>query len=369
MIDKKIHKSKKTIFIHLKGDKVYIGAHQNKKYINIDYNENDFSLKNLAPMIVSTKSYSKEIYNSIISIEKELRAKEQTIWNKIFGDKNKYLGLENLNAKGTVYTYSDADNLNQKKKCFVNFLAYHEDTSLYSYQKVDDFMLSPSKITNDQYKKAHDIKREKRDKLPIKIKRGKISDIGKMISARKSCRSYERKGDIEIVLQIIEESIGKTEGYINEEQKIERRGYPSGGGLYGVDIYLYIPSGNSINKGIYYYNSKESQIEYLKNVMESEIMGITAYQSSVKDATAVVFFVANFPKLVWKYRNRSYRIAHIETGHMAQNITLVAPAYNYKSCCFLGFSESKADEILELNPMEEKSLYMMTIGKSEKRND
>ena len=141
------------------------------------------------------------------------------------------------------------------------------------------------------------------------------------------------------------------------------RTVPSAGALYPLEIYFHHNYIQDIPSGLYHYSSAKNGIEQLKkgdfskNLKETFIQPEVAYNASM-----LIFITALMDRSTYKYGERAYRFAHIEAGHLAQNICLVAEALNLGVIPIGGFIDKKADDFLEINGLTHSTIYCMAIG-------
>ena len=64
-----------------------------------------------------------------------------------------------------------------------------------------------------------------------------------------------------------------------------------------------------------------------------------------------------------KYRDRGYRYALIEAGHIGQNIGLACAAVGLGSCAIGGFLDIELAQLLKLDVELELPVYALTVGK------
>ena len=72
---------------------------------------------------------------------------------------------------------------------------------------------------------------------------------------------------------------------------------------------------------------------------------------------------ADFEELIAKYGERGYRFALIESGHLAQNIMLVAESMNLNMVALGGYYDKALAKLIDANYQNEKVLYVMAVGK------
>ncbi|MBF8807633.1 MAG: nitroreductase family protein [Enterococcus lacertideformus] len=73
------------------------------------------------------------------------------------------------------------------------------------------------------------------------------------------------------------------------------------------------------------------------------------------------FFVANYQYSFTKYGSLAYKLALLESGHMAQNAMLVATAMEKKSLPICGIFEDRVKELLSLDN-ENYVHYALVLG-------
>ena len=71
---------------------------------------------------------------------------------------------------------------------------------------------------------------------------------------------------------------------------------------------------------------------------------------------------AIFQRLRWKYRERTYRYALLEAGHIGQNLYLAATSMGLGACAVGAFLDDELNDLLGLDGQEEAALYMISVG-------
>ena len=170
---------------------------------------------------------------------------------------------------------------------------------------------------------------------------------------------------------------GKKEYYSYNSKKEKTfhvqklRAYPSGGGLYPVELYLYIKDIEGIADGLYLWNPMRSRLIFLKEPLEKDELEALLPMTSVKidpnnasldKCNIITFLVANFRYSSYKYGKLAYKLAILEAGHIGQNIQLAVTALDKKSTALCGYYDDKVEEYLELDGREKTCLYVFTIG-------
>ena len=140
---------------------------------------------------------------------------------------------------------------------------------------------------------------------------------------------------------------------INENNKI-RYYYASAGGLYPIDIYLYIKKNRveNLGEGIYYYNPQNNSLQTVND--EAGISNKSYYYSNkeIFDSSAFsIFMIYNAKANMPKYKSLGYLYAALDAGIMVSLFTNIAESLEAGVCSIgdLKFNEIKDDFKLDKN--------------------
>jgi SagB-type dehydrogenase family enzyme len=189
------------------------------------------------------------------------------------------------------------------------------------------------------------------------------TSLQESIVTRRSNRNFDgEECELEVFSDILkysakENSIMKYDDGVNWAF----RPYPSGGGLYPIEIYVYVNNVQKLDNGIYYYNPKRHSLSEIENInliekLESEMPTL---ENEIKKSSFIVFLVSNMNKMSFKYMERSYRFALLECGHLAQNILLLTNSYNLKSFPAGAFIDDKVNNFLNLDTSHSNIQYII----------
>lgn len=120
----------------------------------------------------------------------------------------------------------------------------------------------------------------------------------------------------------------------NEDGRIKYF-YPSAGGLYPIDIYLYVKYERveGLKKGIYYYNPRKNTLELINdNVFINEDAHFFTNQDIFRSSAMSIFYIYNADVTMPKYSGMGYFYAGIDTGIMVEKITQIAEHENLGVC-------------------------------------
>jgi SagB-type dehydrogenase family enzyme len=128
------------------------------------------------------------------------------------------------------------------------------------------------------------------------------------------------------------------------------------------DFYIIINNVKDIPKGIYKYSHEENSLVVIKlGDFRFDATFISMEQEVVGNSCFAVLLIADFDEIKI-LGDRAYRIIHIESGIIGQNIYLAATALGH-GCTGIGaFYDDKIDEFLELSGTNQKVIYELTVG-------
>lgn len=137
--------------------------------------------------------------------------------------------------------------------------------------------------------------------------------------------------------------------------------YPSGGGLYPIETYLLARRVDGLDIGAYHYHTTTHALEHLWTIPKKlEMFGTV--NTWAEDARALLIFTGNWYKNGYKYKDFSYLLGTLETGHAGQNVLLAAAALDIPACPLAGFDDGAVVKILDLNPNNEQPVYCIALG-------
>lgn len=182
----------------------------------------------------------------------------------------------------------------------------------------------------------------------------------RLLNERKSTREFS---DLQISFEKLNKILFYSFGIKNPNVLPEhtRRFYPSAGARYPIEAYLLNNNIEGLGKGLYHYNCKSNQLELLLekdlSTESSQIFG-EAYNGNPN------FLVMNgvISRTEVKYGINAYRFALIESGHIGQNISLLAQKEGVGCCALGGFDNDKLSELIDINQEDEIPLYAFSLG-------
>jgi SagB-type dehydrogenase family enzyme len=194
----------------------------------------------------------------------------------------------------------------------------------------------------------------KRIQLPSALIKGKVS-LEEAIFQRRSQRNFSKK---DLALTQIAQLLWAGGGITAVKQGFHFRAAPSAGALYPLELYLLTRA------GLFHYLSKGHELEVLGDKdLRKPLSQAALAQDSVASAPVDIVICTVYLRVTKKYGQRGIRYAHIEAGHVAQNIHLQAVALGLGSVCVGAFNDKEAKSILLL-PEDNEPLYIISVGYS-----
>ncbi|EHT9950006.1 listeriolysin S biosynthesis peptide dehydrogenase LlsB, partial [Listeria monocytogenes] len=172
--------------------------------------------------------------------------------------------------------------------------------------------------------------------------------FSKVLEQRHSTRNFVYETmDLSTFSNIIQFSFGlSTRKLVYNDLQSTTRHYSSGGGLYPIDVFLYINNISGIAKGIYKYQPYTHSLHPLdvdKIDVESFFVGDNIDTSNMNFC---VFFGYSINKNYVKYGELSLLNTFVELGGISHNFDLVCHSVHYTSCPIAGFNKSYLEKLL-----------------------
>jgi len=217
----------------------------------------------------------------------------------------------------------------------------------YKYKGYQKIFLSKTKKSIDPKKDFHDI-----------------------IINRRSHREFSPEPiSLENLSHLLYYSNGITEIKTFEDRTTwQLRTTPSGGALYPIEIYCAIQNVQGIDSGIYFFNPIENCIYQLQKISNENIKKtLTDSMPGLADTynnSAVTIMLTSFmPRIRFKYKERAYRFALMEIGHIAQNLILSAEYEMLGAICIGGFMDNILNDLIKADGVDRSVQYCVAIGK------
>ena len=181
------------------------------------------------------------------------------------------------------------------------------------------------------------------------------------IEQRRSLRDYTGEP---MTLDELSRLLYYTGGVNAERWGRPLRAAPSAGALYPIEMYVVVHQVEGVERGLYHYAVREHALDHLRDGdLRGEIVRNGLMQGFLGEANVVIVFTAIFQRLRWRYKERTYRYALLEAGHLAQNVYLAATSMGMGACAVGAFLDSRLNSMLEVDGKKEAALYLLSVGR------
>ena len=185
-----------------------------------------------------------------------------------------------------------------------------------------------------------------------------------ILKKRKSIRSYSPEP---LKISNLSFLLWASTGIQRTQRGHEFRTAPSAGALYPIETYLVANNVEGLEKGLYHYNIAAHTLEELKiGANREELAKAALDQEMCAEAPVVFVWSAIFNRSKWKYKQRAYRYAYLEAGHIVENLALSATSVGLGSCQIGAFFDDEVNRIIDIDGTEESVIYLSTVGHPEK---
>ena len=187
---------------------------------------------------------------------------------------------------------------------------------------------------------------------------GSIS-LEKTIEQRRTIRSFEHKP---IAFQQLSQILWAAQGITGFSGF--GRAAPSAGALYPLDVYAVIgkKSVEDLDSAVYHYNPRGHSIRKITDGDRRRDLAIASLRQMWMAGAPVLFVItAEYDRITIKYGNRGIRYAHMEVGHVGQNIFLQCQTLGLSAGIVGAFHDRDVAKILRVNKNHEP-LIIIPVG-------
>lgn len=111
--------------------------------------------------------------------------------------------------------------------------------------------------------------------------------------------------------------------------------YPSAGGLYPIDCYIYVKKDrvSQISNGLYYYSPEDHELKFINPAKDIDKNAHYFLNQNIFDTSAFsIYFVYDTLVSMPKYRGMAYYYAALDTGIMMELLSIQSLRYHIGSC-------------------------------------
>lgn len=199
---------------------------------------------------------------------------------------------------------------------------------------------------------------EKAMNLTQPVLDGSIS-LEKAIEQRRTIRSF---GHEPIAIQQLSQILWAAQGITG--LRGFGRAAPSAGALYPLDVYAVIGKNSikDLDSGVYHYNPRGHSIRKIADGDRRKDVALASLRQMWMAKAPVLFVItAEYDRITIKYGNRGVRYAHMEVGHVGQNIFLQCQTLGLSAGIVGAFHDRDVAKIVRVNK-DYEPLIIMPVG-------
>ncbi len=200
---------------------------------------------------------------------------------------------------------------------------------------------------------------------PMKLPAPQVTQVNRTVALeaaiqnRRTIRSFSpRKLSLQMLAQILWAAQGITDpnGY--------KRAAPSAGALYPLDIYAVIGAEavEQTPAGVFHFQPADhALVPVTTGDLRQSVAQWALGQTWMAKAPVMMVITAEYRRITGKYGERGIRYAHMESGHIAQNIFLQAEALGLSAGIVGAFNDKELQQTMKISDRHEP-LLIMPVG-------
>lgn len=144
---------------------------------------------------------------------------------------------------------------------------------------------------------------------------------------------------------------------------VRLRAAPSAGALYAGEVYVVAERVPGLEPGVYAYAPLEERLVVLRRGSAiSEVADALETPGRAEGAAAAVLLTNVFRRYRFRYANRGYRYALIDSGHIGENLRLAATSAGLAEWAPLRFHDERLNTLLGVDGIEEAVCAVHLVG-------
>ena len=184
--------------------------------------------------------------------------------------------------------------------------------------------------------------------------------IERALHERRSVREF---GKAALTQEEVSQLLWAAQGITSREGL---RTAPSAGALYPLELYCVAGAVTGLAPGVYHYLPRLHTLQTVLPEDRRVLLADAALDQEWLAAAPVVLALgALFRRTTRKYGERGIRYVHIEVGHVAQNVCLMAGALGLGAATVGAFDDAAVQTVLGL-PDDVVPLYLLPAGWAER---
>jgi SagB-type dehydrogenase family enzyme len=189
------------------------------------------------------------------------------------------------------------------------------------------------------------------------------ADFLDVLSHRRSTRGFSGEPvPFETIGALLRWGGGITE--LDEPTQTAFKTSASGGGRHPTEIYVHAHRVSGLDPGMYHLNARRHELELIGPAQTPDtLVELLGDQSWVAESGCLVFFTCVLARSMWKYSTpRTYRMLHLDVGHLSQTFYLLAAALGVGMTFTAAIRDERLEEFLGIDSAHELVMGCSVIG-------
>jgi SagB-type dehydrogenase family enzyme len=190
-------------------------------------------------------------------------------------------------------------------------------------------------------------------------------DLRDAIESRRSVRHYTKEPLAPRELSYL---LWCTQGIVDiVEPYYTLRTVPSAGGRHALETYLLLNRVDAIPHGLYRYLPFSHELIAIdtRPDVADRTMAACMGQAFARSAAVTFIWSCMIHRMAWRYAERSYRLVHLDAGHVGQNLYLSALQVGCGTCAMGAFDDRLMADLLSIDGEEEFAIYCAAVGRTD----
>ena len=193
--------------------------------------------------------------------------------------------------------------------------------------------------------------------------------LGDLLEGRASCRRFGGEPmTLHELAVLLHSAYGVFSECVGLTGMLKDRPVPSGGARFPLELYVVVRRLDGVPAGVHHVAPRPpgevSFLEQLRGpVPWPRMVRLFLDQPYLEPVDALVVITGVSSRTLKRYGERGARFLWLESGHVAQNLTLAATALGLGSLPLAGFFDEPLAALLGVDPQVEPPLYAVALGR------
>lgn len=197
---------------------------------------------------------------------------------------------------------------------------------------------------------------------PDSLKYGQTPLI-EVINSRRSVRQYSGEA---LSLEELSYLLWCTQGVKKVSRGVATlRTVPSAGARHAFETFLLINRVVGLKPGLYRFLALGHgliEVNLDPDIGEKVVAGCLG-QRFIASSAVTFIWIADVPRMYWRYVERGYRYLHLDAGHVCQNLYLATESIDCGACAIAAFDDDEMNKVVGVDGEKQFVIYIGAVGK------